>query len=357
MNSTSEFLKNSKVASIFFVACIAVNSAWADQLVMKNGDRVTGSIVKKDGKSLTIKTDRFGTVSTSWDQVESITTAKAVNVVLQDGRAVQGTLTSEGGKFEVKTPTGVIGVAPSEITTLRNAEEQTAFERLESPGWKQLWTGTGSVGFAGTSGNAETLTFTTGIAAARVTRTDKTSLYFNAIRASALVNGRNAGTAQAVRGGIGYDHNLTPRMFANVFNDWESDKFQNLDLRFVSGGGLGFHAIKSDRRQLDLLAGGDFNHSHFSTPLTRNSAEFYWGDEYSLKVSSSTSLLQSFRMFDDVSNLGTYRVNFDVGASTKIAKWLIWNVSLSDRYLNHPAPGRKTNDFLYTTGLGVTFAR
>ncbi len=41
----------------------------------------------------------------------------------------------------------------------------------------------------------------------------------------------------------------------------------------------------------------------------------------------------------------------------KLSKWLNWNVALSDRFLNHPAPGRKTNDFLYTTGLGVTFAR
>ncbi len=39
---------------------------------MKNGDRVTGSIVKKDGKNLTIKTEQFGVVTTSWDQVVSV---------------------------------------------------------------------------------------------------------------------------------------------------------------------------------------------------------------------------------------------------------------------------------------------
>ena len=50
-------------------------------------------------------------------------------------------------------------------------------------------------------------------------------------------------------------------------------------------------------------------------------------------------------------------VSFDTGMSTKLSKWLTWNVSLSDRYLNDPAPGRKTNDLLYTTGLGITFAR
>jgi hypothetical protein len=72
-------------------------------------------------------------------------------------------------------------------------------------------------------------------------------------------------------------------------------------------------------------------------------------------MSGATSLVQSFRMFNDLTNTGDYRVNFDVGASTRLSKWLNWNVSLSDRYLNHPAAGRKTNDFLYTTGLGITF--
>jgi len=160
-----------------------------------------------------------------------------------------------------------------------------------------------------------------------------------------------------VRGGIGYNHNVNPRLFVNVFNDYEFDKFQNLDLRFVLGGGFGWHAAKTEKSKLDILGGGDFNRSSFSTPLTQKSGEFYWGDEYSLKVASATSLVQSFRMFNNLTTTGSYRVNIDIGASTKLSKWLNWNVSISDRYLNHPAPGRKTNDLLYTTGLGITFAR
>ena len=62
---------------------------------------------------------------------------------------------------------------------------------------------------------------------------------------------------------------MTPRLFVNVFNDYEYDKFQNLDLRFVLGGGLGFHAIKNERSRLDLLGGADYNRSSFSTPLTQ----------------------------------------------------------------------------------------
>src|SRR5450759_3099801 len=168
-----------KTLSFFFLVCLAAGAAWADQVVMKNGDRVTGSIVKKDGKNLTIKTEHFGVVTTSWDQVESVTADKPVHVVLPDGKTVQGTLATTNGKVEVTTKDAKLSLAPADVATIRDDAEQKAYERFLKPGWGQLWAGTGSVGFAGTSGNAKTLTFTTGINAVRVTNTDKMTLYFN----------------------------------------------------------------------------------------------------------------------------------------------------------------------------------
>jgi hypothetical protein len=356
-NQTNARRRYSRWLGLCCFAGLSLHPTWADQVVMKNGDRVTGAIIKKDSKDLTIKTDHFGVVTTSWDQVESVKIDAPVTVVLQSGKSVQGTLATTEGKVVVATKDERLSITPAEVTTIRNADEQKVYERMLKPGWGELWAGAATVGLAGSAGNAKTLTFTTGVNAARVTRTDKTSVYFNIIKASATANGKSSDTAQAIRGGLGYDHNVSSRLFVNTFNDWEYDKFQNLDLRFVIGGGFGLHAVKTERSTLDLLGGVDFNHSSYNTPLTRNSAEAFWGDGYTYKMSAATSLVQSFRMFNDLTNTGTYRVNFDVGASTRLAKWLTWNVSLSDRYLNHPAPGRKTNDLLYTTGVGITFAR
>lgn len=329
----------------------------ADLLVLKNGDRVTGSIIKKDGKTITLKSDNFGVITAPWDQVDSVKTETPLTVVLQDGKTVQGTLAARGGRVEVTTKDSRLTVAPAEVTTVRNADEQKAYERLLSPRWLDLWAGDASLGWAGTAGNAKTQTFTMGFNAARVTNTDKTSVYFNLIKASAQVNGKTSGTAQAVRGGLGYNRNVNPRWFINTFNDYEYDRFQNLDLRFVVGGGLGYAAVKGERSRLDLVGGGAYNHESFNTPLTRSSAEAYWGDDYNYKLSGATSLFQRFRMFNNLTNTGNYRLNADIGAATKLTKWLNWNLSLSDRFLSDPAPDRKRNDFLYTTGIGLTFAR
>jgi hypothetical protein len=329
--------------------------AWADQVVMKNGDRITGAVEKKDGNTLTVKTDQFGEVSLKWDEIASITTDKPVNVVLANGQTVKAPISTSGAMITI----GTANAAPADVKTIRDDAAQAAFDRVQHPNWGQLWTGTGSLGLAGTAGNAEALTFTLGVNAARTTNTDKTTLYFNAIKASALVNGVNAETAKAIRGGWAYNHNLdSSRIFIGVFNDYEYDKFQNLNLRFVIGGNAGYHVWQTMKSQLDLLGGFDYNRASYSNPdATTSFGEFTVGDDYSLKINGTTSLVQSLRFFDDMADTGAYRVNADIGASTKIGKWFTWNVTLSDRYLAKPAVGRKTNDFLYSTGIGVTFAR
>src|SRR5208283_167054 len=111
------------------------------QVVMKNGDRVTGTIVKQDGKTITVKTVNFGVVTAPWDQVASIQSDQPVHVVLKDGKALTGTVAPSEGKVEVTTKDTKLDVSPGEVTAIRDADEQKAYERLLNPGWLQLWSG------------------------------------------------------------------------------------------------------------------------------------------------------------------------------------------------------------------------
>ena len=331
----------------------------ADVLVMKNGDRVTGSIVKKDGNAVTFKSALFRYhYSPLGPSSTPVKTDTPLNVVLNDGKETQDNLVSTDGKVQVAGETKM--VPPGDVKILRNADEQRAYERLLHPRLFDLWAGTGTIGFAGTAGNAKTSTFTAGLTAARTTNTDKTTIYFNAIRASALANGVTSDTAKAIRGGLGYSRNLKKKFFVNVFNDYEFDKFQSLDLRVTLGGGIGYNLIKREKQNLSVVAGADWSHANFSpTPLphyTTSDAEIYYGDDYAWKISNRSSLSQVFRMYNNLSDTGAYRFNFDIGANTQLFKWLTWNLALSDRYLSNPPVGRKTNDVIYTTGIGITFA-
>lgn len=337
---------------------LALGTSWADQIVLKDGDRITGSIVKKDGQTVTIESKNFGLVTLKWDDIATITADQPLNVVLSGDQTVKATLQTQNGRIQVGTAQNV---APNDIVALRNDAEQARYEKLLHPGPLDLWTVTGSINLAGTKGNAETSTITTPINFVRASNTSRTTAYFNAIRATATIAGAKGQTAQAVRGGWGYNRNLTNRLFAEVFNDNEYDKFQALDLRVVLGGGLGYEVWKADSGRLSVVGGAAWNREKFSpatgAAFTRKSAEAYWGNNFNYKLNARTNLVQAFRMFNNLSTTGQYRMNFDIGATTQLTKWLNWNVAISDRYLSNPVPGRKSNDMLYTTGLGFSFAR
>jgi putative salt-induced outer membrane protein YdiY len=354
-------VRSSWLAPLSLFICLSLGVAWADQIILKDGDRVTGSIAKKDGQTVTIQSKNFGLVTLKWDDIATVTTDQPLNVVLPGDRTVKGNIQTVDNRIQVAAPEGRQTVAATEVVALRNDAEQKKYERLLHPGILDLWTITGSLNLAGTKGNAETLTITTPIYLARESRTSRTTAYFNSIRSSATINGVDSQTAQAVRGGWGYSRNLSKRLFANTFNDYEYDKFQALDLRVVLGGGLGYKIWTAEAGRLALVGGMAWNHEKFSpgasADFTRNSAEAYWGNEFSYKLGARTTLGQTFRMFNNLSNTGEYRVNFDIGTTMQLTKWLNWNLSFIDRYLSNPVPGRKNNDMLYTTGLGFTFAR
>lgn len=333
--------------------------AFADQFTMKDGDRVTGEIIKKEGDILTVKTINFGIVTMRWDDIATIRTERPVNVVLPDGNTVKENLETRDGQIQVGSRT----LPPADIKTLRDDDTQKAYERLLHPGLLDLWTVTGSLNLAGTKGNAETSTLTTPFSFVRASNTTRTTAYFNSIRSSATINGVDSQTARAVRGGWGYSRNIRPKIFGNVFNDYEYDKFQNLDLRVVIGGGLGYQIWTRDTGRLSVVSGIAWNREAFTyspekkVAKVRNSAEFYWGNDFNYKLNTRTTLAQTFRMFNGLTSGGNYRVNFDMSASTQIVKWLSWNIAFSDRYLSAPVEDRKSNDFLYSTGVGFTWAR
>jgi hypothetical protein len=350
-----------KLLAVAFLV-LFVPTVFADQITMKDGDRITGAIVKKDGDSVTIKSKNFGTVALKWADVATIKSDQPLNVTLAGGKTVKATIETQGDRIQVAAPGAPQAVDPKDVVTLRDDAEEKTYQKFLHPGLLDLWTITGGLNLAGTKGNSQTSTLTTPVNFVRASNTTRTTAYFNSISSSAKINGVDSSTAKAVRGGWAHDRNLARKIFANAFNDYEYDKFQSLDLRVVIGGGLGYHVWARDASQLNVVAGIDWNRAAFgpsgsSAAFTRNSAEAYWGDDFNYKLNARTSFVETFRMFDNLSDTGEYRMNADVGATTQLTKWLNWNVSLSDRYLSNPALGRKKNDFLYSTGLGFNWAR
>lgn len=347
------------------LSCIFVAAANADQVTLKNGDRITGTIVKSDGKTLLLKTDSAGEVTLKWDAVSAIVSSQPLSLQLQNGQIVSGNVTTEDGKFEVATPDRSAVAAPRDsVVAIRNAEEESTYDRLQHPRLTDFWSGLLDTGLSETRGNSALTAFNLAGKAARVTTRDKISLYSTVVYATDNTTPPKRTTANSIQGGARYDYNLTPRLFAFGIADFAYDEFQHLDLRSVLGGGLGLHVIKTENTTFDVFAGGDYDREKFSanpplvlTSSTRNVAEVDLGEELSWKLNNRVSLNERFSAFPNLSDFGQYRFQFDATAATKLKNWLSWQVTVSDRYLSDPLLGLKGNDELLSTGLRLTFGK
>lgn len=355
---------------------LSVVLARADQVTLKNGDRLTGTIVKTDDekKTLAIKTELAGDVTVQWDAVTAIVSSQPLHLTLSDGRVITGTVTTTDGKLEVATKdAGEVSAEHAAIKAIRNDHEQAEFDQLQHPRLRDYWSGLFDLGLSVTQGNSSTSALSIAGKAARVVPKNKLAVYYTQVYAKDSKETPALTTANAIHAGIRDEFNLKPKIFVFAFTDFDSDALQNLDLRNVIGGGLGYRVIKTKNTQFDVFGGASFNQEYFSSYLTtnpapppaeilvpsatRHAAEMLAGETLSTKLGSRTTIAEQLTFFPNVSDLGDYRINFDATATTKLNSWLGWQITFSDRYISNPPLNLKGNDLLLSTGLRLTFGK
>jgi len=345
---------------VFYLATIFVFAfsvtLFADQIVLTNGDRITGQILKSDDKELVIKSEYAGEITVQWPAVRGITSTQPLHVSLNNGQTLVGPVKTTDDNFQVATTTqGAVTAPKNSVLRIRGEAEESAYEKSRHPGLLEGWQGGANVGFALTRGNSQTKNLALAFTAQRKTLDDKLGLYANTVYASNDAPGAiPSTTANAIQGGIRYDHDLSSRIFGFINGDFQTDDLQNLDLRSVLGGGLGYHAIKTESTTLDFLGGINYTREKYSL-ITRNFAAATIGEELSHKVGAGTLVRQQLYFYPDLSNTGEYRGTFNFGTVTRISKWLGWQNSFGDIYVTNPPAGKKQNDIIFTTGLNVSF--
>ncbi len=350
------------------LALFALSSfLFADQITLKNGDRLTGTVVKSDGKTLVLHTDAASDVTIQFADIQDMKTDQELHVSLKNGKTVVGSVTTADGKLEIATKTsGTVEASKDDVTLIRNDAEQQAYDESLHPGLTHGWNGGANVGFSVARGNSQTENLALAFNAVHPTLNDKITLY-----ASSIDTTNNLATPSTVanlnQGGFRYDHNVDTRLFVFGAADFMSNALQFLDLRQVYSGGFGFHAIKSDATTLDFLGGVNYTHETYSNGtlispgvytsygVTNRFVALTLGEELNQKLGKSTVVTQNFTFYPDLQQTGEYRGTFNLGTVTKISKWFGWQNQFGDIYVSNPPIGAKKNDLILTTGLNISF--
>ena len=339
-------------ALVLFYCCSAL---YAEQVTLKNGDRLTGTILTVSDKKLTIKTEHAGTVTIDWDAVAQFSSEQPMVVTRTDKQVISGAVNTKDSDVVVNTTTGTQTIPMMDVAVMRSPADQAAYEKSLHPGMLEGWKGGGNVGLALARGNSDTTNLALGFNADRPTTTDKWTIQAASLYSTSTADNVTTTSANALGGFIRYDRNLTKRLFAFGLFAGSYDHAQDLNVRISPSGGLGYHLIADKMTTLDLLGGFGYTYENYVGGLTNNLMNATIGDEFSHKFTANTSMIQDFYFFPYLNDGGGYRGVFDFGLSTKLYRVLTWNLNFGDRYNSKPVEGKKNNDLLLTTGLGFAF--
>jgi putative salt-induced outer membrane protein len=349
---------------------------FADTISLKNGDRLTGTIVKSDAKTLVLKTEFAGDVTLQWSAIDTINSTQPLHVGLAGGQVVNGPVTTKDGQIQVATTTaGVVSASKDSVQVIRSDAEQAAYdsgiERLRHPHLGDFWSGTLDTGLSVTRGNSSTLSYALAGRAVRATDRDKITVYTSAVYGKTEVPPPAQVVAHQFAGGVRADININPRWFGFAATDFNSNALQHLDLQNVVDGGVGGHIIATKTTQFDVFAGAGYNQEFFGSypspnpapppttittaAVTQRNAEANVGESFDAKLGSRSTFSETFNYFPNISGPSGYRYTFNTVLSTAISKWLGWQFSLTDSFLSNPPDGIKGNDMLISTGLRLVF--
>lgn len=347
------------IPAVLFMVMVC-HPAHADVVTLKNGDRLTANIVRSDGKDLWLKYFA-GTIVLPWPEVESIESAAPIHLVLVDGRTLAGSVTTSDGMLQVETFQGErVSTTKTAVQAIRSKEEEAAYqaglERLRNPGIFDLWDGSLDGGLTLSRGNSHNTTLDLGFNASRTTQGDRTVVYFNTLRDSTGASGDTTTTAHAIQGGVRHSVDIGKKSYLFGLSELEFDELRDLDLRFVLGGGWGYKVSSSKKSRFEIFFGGAFHKEYFEMDIRRSSGELLVGEELEYKFSDVTSVQQRLSFYPNLSETGSFRLNWDSSAIVKLNTWLSWELTLADRFLSNPVAGHKKNDVLLTTGLRLSFS-
>jgi putative salt-induced outer membrane protein len=319
----------------------------ANEVTLKNGDRLSGKIIEETEEAVVIETAYAGKVTIDRKHIEKIADPSAAPVAAEPAEARSETAKAKPKAEEAKPE------PKAAVAAFRKPE------RIFSGGFRGLaegWEGNANVGFSVTSGNSNNTTMATGLRAVKNGGPDKLTVYARSVWNSDRGNGHMVTTQNAFWGGVRYDRNLDGRQFGFVSYDFERDRPRGLNMRSVAGAGLGRHVVKSETSEIDVLLGGAWNRT-WQTGDNTDTPEAIAGLNLKHRLSEKLKFQNSLTFFQNVTDRSEYRVIMDATFSVDVTKRVGVFITIGDRFNNDPYHSSRRNDFLFTTGMKWNFGR
>ena len=317
----------------------------ADEVYLKNGDRLTGTVKATTDGKLIIETSYSGEIGIKIADIQRVVTDKPVSVTLDDESQMTGILSSPDGA-EMRIAADVDAVQqPLPMAHI------VAISIPEIPGVKIK--GSSNVGLDINRGNTDQDTYH--VDAESIFRWPDDRVTLDGSGDLEKSNGDKT-KQQATLGGK-YDHFLGEQWYLYSGLGFEHDKFADLTLRTTVSAGSGYQIYETDRTNLSIEAGPAYIWEDYDTSEDDDYAAAHWGlrfDHYLLKAWK----LQAFHKHSldwSLEDASAYLFKSATGLRIPIFDSLQATIQVNFDRNNNPAAGAKKNDYEYLLTGGYTW--
>jgi len=335
-----------EVRLIVFIFSLIVLSlpypAMADEIYLKNGDLLTGEIETFEDGLLVVKTAYAKKIKVQWQEVACVTSDKEVTLLLKSnekmvGRATCPTIGSiqlterQAGQTRVFSLADVQGINPPP------PPPPVTYKALVN------------VGGAINSGNTRSKTFNS--SGKFQARSKKQRLYlegkFNYGESEGDENERNWLT------GAKYDHFWTEKLYSYLRPFAEYDKFQDLDLRFITSVGPGYQFIDTETAGLFAELGPAYFYEDYGKGDDNEYLAARWAAAVRFHIIRQKIIFFHLHEFyhDLTSNEGAF-LRTEQGVRLALVENFYLNFQVDYSYKSDPPDGKKSSDASYVLGMG-----
>lgn len=320
------------------MAMLLALPAQADEVRLRNGDRITGVATSLAGGTLAFKATG-GDLKIAWADVASLAIEQPMLVTI-------GTAAPTSAVFAAADANGRVTLVPGGPVALT---EIVALSRPQ-PAW--VMTGGAGAGVVETAGNTQVNNVR--LSGDIIARGAADRYTVSAIATHANDRGLETARNWSLTGK--YDRFLTSRLFANANAVFTNDRFRDIDLRTALGAGLGYQIIDTARTMLTADAGLAWVNENFRSIADDSYAAAH--ESAGLQVQLLPGRMQVFHLHDGyfgVSGDKKMFIRTQNGVRLGLAAGFVTTIEEDVDYDRRPSPGRRQTDRTFSLTLGYRF--
>ena len=339
-------MRSNLLVILVFLGVFA-QSMYADELIFKNGDRLTGKINHALEGKLVFKSEVTGKIAVDMSNIQTFSTDEAIEVHLKDGSVlVQKVVSSKVGRFAIEG-TQAVKAQDFDIADISSINPQ-----------EPKWTGNVSVALTSTHGNTKTETISASANLSKRTEKDRTQLSADYGRGEQEDpdTGEQNTTEDWWRTKAKYDYFFTKKFYGYLDGRYETDKIAELDRRVIVGGGGGYQWIESKNMNFSTEGGVASLYEKYEDQTgsdTKLSAQL--GYNFDKKLAKNLKLVHELTYYPSTEKFSDYYLTSTGEIRAHFTEKMFLNFKVILNYDTTPAIDAGTTDTKYMLGLGYSF--